>query len=95
MHQTMKTILVAKKGDDPDAAPTGRCTTKRHTYALIALLALNAMILYRPAGDTIKTTMMSHCSATPKTPTTGWIRPDVVYGLVHVAKMAGPEINGE
>ena len=25
----------------------------------------------------------------------GWVRPDVVYGLVHMAKTAGTEINGE
>lgn len=42
-------------------------------------------------GKVSKTEMMGPRSS----PTEGWVRPDKIFGLVHMAKTAGTEINGE
>jgi hypothetical protein len=86
-----ETARIHASEDRPNAA-RGRGITKNQGYVIIVLLALmNAVVVYWAAGNA-GTMRQNYYYAVPNT---GWVRPDSIYGLVHVAKTCGSEINGE
>jgi hypothetical protein len=72
-----------------------RTCTKIQGYAILVLITLSVVVVCcytcRLAGSSTL-----HCAGPIRNCSgAGWVRPDVIYGLVHVAKTGGTEINGE